>query len=648
MLAADQINVIVDDDSIDNDNDRSDSDYSKSEDTTDAIQIPASGSAESDENTSYLSRSDICSLSSWTERKGLPSLTTVSSLLENESSSEAVNKNFAENNAQIGTTSMSSNDSNTSHNDRPCRISPLPRNDHNASQKQEASGEADLRNSVSVSTTSSVRSDEPTDTDCEVFSESLSSISTTNSNERFKMVDNRPEDQPDTQSEGGSNLDSRAVSESERKPDVVEVGENQPSEVNSNSPPNSNNNTVVLDGVLSKENKKNDQGFLDETDGHNSAETNEPKHKKDSQNETNTNGNDVSKNDVFTPNDIQVNPTEVNDISACDDNTDAGHTFQQSVRVGEQLESVGEQLQSVVPQSEGVDEQLEGVGIPSDGVGDQSGNGGAQLEAVVNSSESGEVQSENVGAQSENADGQSERGGEEPEDDDPETGATKSETVETQKCTLCKENVAVDQLVTFALDVGELIELKYLHCWRSGVCFVHPEAFLVVVYRPLSDSVVVEIGVSPNALGRRLMTFVVDHLDTLIKEWYPGLGPSGADSTVQKLIPCRTCEKEGNSRPHMFTFDSCVTQYSMGNFVKCPEHEVSMQDIAPDVVLHDIDADLVLEEHEMHYDRSDANIIGRGKYLIFVFSYLKLIGLQMRSKPHDTVFTIGTTLNFSL
>ena len=648
MLAADQINVIVDDDSIDNDNDRSDSDYSKSEDTTDAIQIPSSGSAKSDENTSYLSRSDICSLSSWTERKGLPSLTTLSSLLENESSSEAVNKSFAENNAQIGTTSMSSSDSNTSHNDRPCRNSPLPRNDHNTSQEREASGEADLRNSVSVSTTSSVRSDEPTDTDCEVFSESLSSISTTNSNERFQMVDNRPEDQPDTQSEGGSNVDSRAVSESERKPDVVEVGENQPSEVNSNSPPNSNNNTVVLDGVLSKENKKNDQGFLDETDGHNSAETNEPKHKKDSQNETNTNGNDVSKNDVFTPNDIQVNPTEVNDIAACDDDTDAGHTFQQSVRVGEQPESVGEQSQSVVPQSEGVDEQLEGVGIPSDGVGEQSGNGGAQLEAVVNSSESGEVQSENVGAQSENADGQSERGGEEPEDDDPETGATKSETVETQKCTLCKENVAVDQLVTFALDVGELIELKYLHCWRSGVCFVHPEAFLVVVYRPLSDSVVVEIGVSPNALGRRLMTFVVDHLDTLIKEWYPGLGPSGSDSTVQKLIPCRTCEKEGNSRPHMFTFDSCVTQYSMGNFVKCPEHEVSMQDIAPDVVLHDIDADLVLEEHEMQYDRSDANIIGRGKYLIFVFSYLKLIGLQIRSKPHDTVFTTGTKLNFSL
>ena len=124
----------------------------------------------------------------------------------------------------------------------------------------------------------------------------------------------------------------------------------------------------------------------------------------------------------------------------------------------------------------------------------------------------------------------------------------------------------------------------------------------------------VEIAVSPNALGRRLLTFVVDHLDTLIKEWYPGLLRSyGTEATVQKLIPCRSCEKEGKRILHMFSFDSCVTQYSMGNFVKCPEHEVSLGDIAPDVVLQDIDADLLLQEDELKYEKSDANMIGEGK-----------------------------------
>ncbi len=62
----------------------------------------------------------------------------------------------------------------------------------------------------------------------------------------------------------------------------------------------------------------------------------------------------------------------------------------------------------------------------------------------------------------------------------------------------------------------------------------------------------------------------------------------------------------------MFAFDSCVTQYSMANFVKCPEHEVRIQDIAPDVVLNDIDADLLLQEDELKYEKSDANMIGKG------------------------------------
>ena len=525
-------------------------------------------------------------------------------------------KNVADDNAQIGTTSMSSNDSSTSRNDQEFGISSLPLN---ASQEQRVAGDTDLRNSVSqsVSTTSSVRSDDPTDTDCEVFSESLSSISTTNSKERFKIADNRPENHPDIQAGRGGGLDTRMASE----PDVVEVDEDQLARFNSF--PNSNDKNSVKDNCVPfKESAQNDQIFVDETDAHNSEEL---KKRDDGRNEANASGNDDGKNDMFAPKDMQVSPREVNGSSACNDST--GNTIQQSESVDEQSEIVGKQSEGVGEQSDGVDEKSQSVGLPSDGLGKQSESGGAQLEGVVNQSESDGVHAENVDSQSEHAGEQSERGGGPPEDD---RSATKSETVETRKCTLCKEIVAVDQLVTLALDIGELIELKYLHCWRSGVCFVHPEAFLVVVYRALSDSVVVEIGVSPNALGRRLMTFVVDHLDTLIKEWYPGIGTS--DSSVKKLIPCRTCEKDGNPRPHMFTFDSCVTQYSMGNFVKCPEHEVSMHDIAPDVVLHDIDADLVLQENDMQYDRSDANIIGKGKYCMYLLAYPNLIGLQIRPR----------------
>jgi hypothetical protein len=454
----------------------------------------------------------------------------------------------------------------------------------------------DSRNSVSKtgSTTSSIRSGEPTDTDYEAFSESMSSISTTNSHERPKIANIYPKEGFGTQFEPSNCLDTQTVSEPGGKSGQTEVGDDQLSQLT--------NNAVARNGFSSKDSIQSTQASTDGIDAYSSAENSELNCSKDFQNEINVTGNvDKSTDDVFVAEDIEIIPGEVNDSPVCDDVIDAGQRFQPTENVGEQSENGG-------AQSEGVDAQLESANATSESVGDKSSNSSEHLESAGHQSDVGLTESENIGAQSENVDEQPE--GVYPE---PETGATKSETVETQKCTLCKENVAVDQLVTIALDVAELIELKYLHCWRSGVCFSHPDVFLVVVYRPLSDSVVVEIAVSPNALGRRLLTFVVDHLDTLIKEWYPGLLTScGTEPTVQKRIPCRGCEKDGNHRPHMFTFDSCVTQYSMANFVKCPEHEVRIQDIAPDVVLNDIDADLLLQEDELKYEKSDANMIGKG------------------------------------
>lgn len=195
-----------------------------------------------------------------------------------------------------------------------------------------------------------------------------------------------------------------------------------------------------------------------------------------------------------------------------------------------------------------------------------------------------------------------------------ETSAQLSD-VKTGKCTLCEDNVPLNQLVTIPLDVTELIEKDFLQCWQSGICLNHPSVFLAVSERSVSDALVIESAVSPSPLGRRLLTAVVDHLDRLIEEWYPGLLISfGAEPTVQKLIPCRLCEENRVTKPHLFPFDLCVTQYSRGNFVKCPQHEVRIQDIAPDLVLHDLDSRLLLDEEEIRYDKTDANRLGNGAF----------------------------------
>ena len=616
ILAADQIDVVMDDsikDNVDDVSEATDSEHTKSEEFNGAINIPTVGSVDSND-TNYLSSSDVCSLSSWRENKCLPSLTTVSDFLENETFSENMKDIFVDCNAQIGTGSGSSNDSHALHNACDLDMNSRPRSGYRDSQKQTVEGEMDLRNSISQteSTTSSIRSGEPTDTeDCEASSESMSSISTTNSNERPKLVDNHPKEHFGAQFETSSCLNDQIVSKSGQKHDQNGVGEDQLSQLNSKSP---TNNTVPQNGFPSKDDFQNNKACKDETDTYHSMENSRLNCTEDCPNEMNVNGNIDNGTNFFAIESMQVNPRDVNDSQSCDDATDAGHKFQPTESVGGQSSSVGKRSNSVGAQSEDVGEKSDVVDGNSKSVGGKSGNSGARSEVVVSRSENSVTDLGNVSAQSENVGNHSESDGEQPGGVDPETRAKKSESVETKKCSLCKENVAVDELVTFALDVAEQIELKYLHCWRSGVCFSHPDLFLVVVYRPQSDCVVVEVAVSPNSLGRRLLTFVVDHLDTLIKEWYPGLLTSyGTEATVQKRIPCRSCEKDGKRKPHIFSFDYCVTQISMANFVKCPEHEVSIGDIAPDVVLQDIDPDLLLQEDELEYETSDANMIGKGR-----------------------------------
>ena len=569
-----QVDVIVDDDSIDN----IDCISETIEGEKVGIKIPTVNSLGSDDNKSSLSCSDVCSLSSWMETKGLPSFITASKLNENEPLKETKDE---DDNVALRNPSSSNNHSQESFSGQGVISSPqdcynIPQNQavchvSKTASKMETQYER-LRNSVSqsTSTTSSVRSDEPTDSDCEAYSESISSASTTNINNPLAET-NHPKEYSDAQIQQNSkgSADGGSANNSEELKDEINRNEN---------------GDQTTDDVLAN--------LCDVTDSGVNAQSSDPVGENLGKFSLQSNAADVQSASGIHPSENDGNKWEFNrtqlvnvvDISKSE-NKQPDDDFEKSVGVGEQSKVAGEQSESVGEQSEGVGEQLVGVGEQSEGVGEQSGVVGDQPESVH------------------------------VHDLEPESGNVCTETVETQKCTLCKENVAINELVAIPLDVAELIERNLMHCWRSGVCFSHLGVFLAVVYRPLSDSIVVEIAASPNPLGRRLLTFVVDHLDTLIKEWYPGIQITyGAEPTVQKLIPCRTCEKNGNPKPHMLTFDSCVTQYSMGNFVKCPEHEVNIQDIAPDVVLQDIDADLLLEEDEIEYERSEANIIGAGKY----------------------------------
>ncbi len=83
-----------------------------------------------------------------------------------------------------------------------------------------------------------------------------------------------------------------------------------------------------------------------------------------------------------------------------------------------------------------------------------------------------------------------------------------------------------------------------------------------------------------SACFYRILGQVVDHLDALIDEWYPGLmdmTPQG-DALIQIRIPCPHCHGNRDvTACHMFSLEELITQADLEDTVYCPQHDGHIQ-----------------------------------------------------------------------
>ena len=153
--------------------------------------------------------------------------------------------------------------------------------------------------------------------------------------------------------------------------------------------------------------------------------------------------------------------------------------------------------------------------------------------------------------------------------------------------------------------VVKLLEHGQLKCWRTGIHLQHL-AFSFLLELTASDSHhVLEVQVSPSAAGRHSLSFIVDHIDGLVDDWFSGLQSKRSSiPKVQRLIPCTGCTTL-NLNPHNFAFEDCLELAAKGENITCPHHEgaaILLSHVAPDLKFHDVSSDLLLQSHELNYD----------------------------------------------
>ena len=170
---------------------------------------------------------------------------------------------------------------------------------------------------------------------------------------------------------------------------------------------------------------------------------------------------------------------------------------------------------------------------------------------------------------------------------------------------------------------GATAAKSQIHYWRHGLFFEHLKLFFMVC--PLEEDdfgnggVEVMTSVGPN--GRHLMGLIVDQIDKLIAEWYPGLeivDLGDVASRVQAFIPCVQCLRVGNPFPVMFRFEDCAGQVRQQSSIKCqahPDEGSPLCDLVPELLLLDMPRKFFLEASEVICDRDDDDSkLGEGGY----------------------------------
>ena len=151
--------------------------------------------------------------------------------------------------------------------------------------------------------------------------------------------------------------------------------------------------------------------------------------------------------------------------------------------------------------------------------------------------------------------------------------------------------------------------------WRTGLFYkVNQLTFSIESLselRKYQDKDGVLIMASQGAEGRKILGQLIDIVEQLISEWYPGLS-----GELEQRAPCIECIKNDIPNPYEFKVDQLLPYIAEHKLThKCGgDHNVKLVEIVPDLLLQDLDPAFLLDPREVIYKQEKESLLGTGAF----------------------------------